>query len=229
MSKANQSASRNARNHSTELESALSVPVRAPKKQSPFARPLTVSSAALGLGDAVSKGASGFIDTLLGNQPSAENTTADTATYEALLAQKQAEQRRMQSFFTEQKATSENRYKQLAEEDSKKIEEIKHMIKKEIDRYDRLQSQMNENIERAKKLLLLEQKDIKAGLYHVTMAEVLLMALQNVIVDISRSNNWLEALISRKKRRGSLFATRSKKQGTQYSMSQELSVARSTG
>jgi len=34
-------------------------------------------------------------------------------------------------------------------------------------------------------------------------------------------------MVSKKKKRGSLFAVRSKKAGTQYSMSQELSNARS--
>ena len=40
------------------------------------------------------------------------------------------------------------------------------------------------------------------------------------------SRTWMQALMSKKAKRGSAFAARSKKQGTAYSMSQELSNSR---
>jgi hypothetical protein len=67
----------------------------------------------------------------------------------------------------------------------------------------------------------------KPGIYHVKFLEIVLRILQNVRAKVGESRTWMQALMSKKKKRGSLFASRSKKQGTAYSMSQELSNSRS--
>lgn len=92
-------------------------------------------------------------------------------------------------------------------------------------------------IKKADKSLLNEVKDIekftletvseKPGIYHVKFLEIVLRILRSVRMKVGESRTWLQAMMSKKKKRGSLFASRSKKQGTAYSMSQELSNARS--
>lgn len=203
----------------------------------------TSYSVASGLGNVLSDAAHGIVNEVTGYDDQAYDTSADQYDVDPqsgsetsggvnipTFAEYQLEQQQKHlQFFQEQQRAVEAIVKRRQKEDEKKVEEIKQMLKTEIQRFEKLQHQMNENIEKAKKLLLLDDRDIRKGLYHVTMAEVVLMALRNAIMDISNSNNWLEALISRKKKRGSLFASRTKQQGTQYSLSQELSIARSTG
>lgn len=101
-------------------------------------------------------------------------------------------------------------------------------------------NQIREEIKLIKKsdaALLSEVKDIekivaegtpeKPGIYHIRFLEIVLNMLRALRAKIGESRTWMQALKSKKKKRGSLFAARSKKQGTQYSLSQELSSARS--
>jgi hypothetical protein len=108
----------------------------------------------------------------------------------------------------------------------KKINQLLDLIKNEINL-----------IKQTEKSLISEVKDIekntieeftqKSGIYHINFLEIILSILKNVRKKVSESKSWLEALISKKKKRGSIFLTRSKKMGTQYSLSQELNVTRS--
>lgn len=108
----------------------------------------------------------------------------------------------------------------------RQIKELSEMIKREI-----------EMIKRSDASLLNEVKDIqnltldslpnKVGIYHIRFLEIVLNILRTLRLKIGESKTWLQALVSKKKKRGSLFVTRSKKQGTLYSMSQELQNARS--
>jgi len=67
----------------------------------------------------------------------------------------------------------------------------------------------------------------KPGVYHVRFLELLSSFLQGLTTKVSEAKNWMAAMHTKKAKRGSLFAVRSKKQGTQYSLSQELQSARS--
>ena len=108
----------------------------------------------------------------------------------------------------------------------REIRQLVEQIRKEI-----------QYIRKADKSLLNEVKDIekiaidslpeKPGVYHVRFLEIVLRTLQLLRQKMGESKTWMQALMSKKKKRGSLFAIRSKKAGTQYSMSQELSNARS--
>ena len=66
----------------------------------------------------------------------------------------------------------------------------------------------------------------KPGVYHIKFLEIVLRILQSVRMKVGEGRTWMQALMSKKKKRGSAFAARSKKQGTAYSMSQELSNSR---
>ena len=92
-------------------------------------------------------------------------------------------------------------------------------------------------IKKADASLLNEVRDIekftmdtlseKPGIYHVKFLEIVLQILRTVRMKVGESRTWMQALMSKKAKRGSAFASRSKKQGTAYSMSQELSNSRS--
>lgn len=109
---------------------------------------------------------------------------------------------------------------------TEQIKRLVEQIKQEI-----------EFIKKADKALLNEVSDIqkismesvseKPGVYHIRFLEIVLRTLRLLRAKIGESKTWMQALISKKKKRGSLFASRSKKSGTQYSLSQELSSSRS--
>ncbi|OGK18372.1 hypothetical protein A3G67_03715 [Candidatus Roizmanbacteria bacterium RIFCSPLOWO2_12_FULL_40_12] len=111
------------------------------------------------------------------------------------------------------------------------------IVKEEI---AQLTSQLKKEVEDLKKAgagLMHEADDIdktllnplpeKAGIYHVRFLEVLIKLVRTIRLKIGESKTWLEAMVSRKKKRGSAFVVRSKSKGTQYSLSQELQSARS--
>jgi len=67
----------------------------------------------------------------------------------------------------------------------------------------------------------------KPGIYHVKFLELVLQILRSVRMKVGESRTWMQALMSKKAKRGSAYNARSKKQGTAYSLSQELSNSRS--
>ena len=107
------------------------------------------------------------------------------------------------------------------------------------DQINKLIEQIKQEVQYIKKAdasLLNDVRDIekftmdtlseKPGIYHVKFLEIVLRILQSVRMKVGESRTWMQALMSKKKKRGSAFLTRSKKQGTAYSMSQELSNSR---
>lgn len=108
----------------------------------------------------------------------------------------------------------------------KQIKELNERVKSEI-----------EMLKKADKALLNDLKDIQnltvenlpetPGVYHIRFLEIIINLLASLRAKIGESRTWLQAMTTKKKKRGSLFANLSKKKGTQYSLSQELSSARS--
>lgn len=107
-----------------------------------------------------------------------------------------------------------------------KIAELTQLIKKEIDFLKKDNSSLLNEVKDVEKLTLNDLPE-KPGIYHVRFLEVVLNVIRHLRAKVGESRTWLEAMVSKKKKRGSLFAARSKKSGTQYSLSQELSSARS--
>ena len=114
-------------------------------------------------------------------------------------------------------------------EEDRKLHEIKELIKQI--------KQEVEMIKRADKALMSEVRDVekltinslpeKAGIYHVRFLQLILKVLELVRAKLGESKTWMQAFMSKKAKRGSAFVVRSKKAGTAYSMSQELSNSRS--
>ncbi len=112
--------------------------------------------------------------------------------------------------------------------ESREIQQIKELlkqIKEEIKAIKAADTSLAEEIKAAEKLTI--EVDPKGGVYHIRFLEVILKLLHTARKKIGESSAWLDVMHSKKKKRGSAFAALSKKQGTQYSMSQELSNARS--
>lgn len=79
---------------------------------------------------------------------------------------------------------------------------------------------------KAAEKLTAEPLSEKPGIYHERFLQIILSLLRTLRQQIGESKTWLQAMVSKKKKRGSLFAARSKEKGTQYSLSQELTTAR---
>lgn len=108
----------------------------------------------------------------------------------------------------------------------KQIKELTDQIKKEIELIKKADASLLNDVKDIEKISIEALPD-KPGIYHVRFLEIVLSILRTLRAKIGESKTWMQALISKKKKRGSLFMTLSKKKGTQYSLSQELSTARS--
>lgn len=108
----------------------------------------------------------------------------------------------------------------------RQVQELMQQIKREIEEVRKADASLLQEVRDIEKMSV-EALPAKAGIYHVRFLEILLSMLRTVRSKMGESRTWLESMMSKKKKRGSLFATRSKKMGTQYSLSQELQSARS--
>ncbi len=106
------------------------------------------------------------------------------------------------------------------------IQKLIEQIRQEVQHIKKTDSSLMNEVRDIEKFTL-ETLSEKPGIYHVKFLEIVLRILQSVRMKVGESKTWMQALMSKKKKRGSLFASRSKKQGTAYSMSQELSNSRS--
>jgi hypothetical protein len=108
----------------------------------------------------------------------------------------------------------------------KEIKELIEQIRQEVKMIKKADSALMSEVSDIEKLTIDTMPE-KPGIYHVRFLEVVLKVLELLRTKISESGTWMEALKSKKAKRGSAFSSNSKKKGTQYSMSQELSNARS--
>lgn len=106
------------------------------------------------------------------------------------------------------------------------IQKLTEAIKQEIEMIKKADKSLLNDINDIQKISLDSLPD-NPGIYHVRFLEIVFNILKALRAKIGESKTWMQALISKKKKRGSLFASLSKKKGTQYSLSQELSSARS--
>lgn len=107
----------------------------------------------------------------------------------------------------------------------KQISELTELIKKEIGLLKKDNSSLLNEVEDIENLTINALPE-KPGIYHVRFLEIVLSMIRHIRAKVGESKTWMDAMITKKKKRGSLFATRSKNKGTQYSLSQELQSAR---
>jgi len=106
------------------------------------------------------------------------------------------------------------------------IKELLNQIKQEIEAVKKADSALISQVQEAEKLAV-ENISENQGVYNVRFLQVIVSFLRTLRLRIGESSTWFDALKSKKKKRGSLFAHFSKKKGTQYSLSQELQSSRS--
>lgn len=162
---------------------------------------------------------SGMFDQLVGNYDS--DTSAST---EQFLPTKESKQ----SSVGQRKEFSLFNYGEYYEKEivKRQIKELTEQIKKEIELIKKADTQLLNEVKDIEKIAMEELPD-KPGIYHVRFLELVLNMLRTLRARVGESKTWMQAMISRRKKRGSLFAALTKKKGTQYSLSQELSSSRS--
>lgn len=108
----------------------------------------------------------------------------------------------------------------------REIEGLKEEIRTELKNLKAANSELVQEAVEIEKAAMQTTSE-KAGIYQVRFLEVLLSMLRDLRSKVGEAGTWMKALQSKKKKRGSLFASTAKKKGTQYSQSQELQNARS--
>ena len=119
----------------------------------------------------------------------------------------------------------------------KEIHQEEYVIPREIKKLTEEIRREIAVIKQTNKALLSQVADIekttiqslpdKPGIYHIRFLELLLSFLRTLRAKVGEAKTWLTAMQTKRKKRGSLFLTLSKKKGTQYSLSQELQATRS--
>ena len=89
----------------------------------------------------------------------------------------------------------------------KQIKELTEAIKKEIEMIKRADASLINDIRDVEKLTINDLPE-KPGIYHVRFLELVLGILKTLRAKVGESKTWLQTLISKKKKRGSLFAVR---------------------
>ncbi len=119
-------------------------------------------------------------------------------------------------------------YQQYYEKDliKREIKQLSEIIKQELAAIKKADSALLNDIRDVEKIAL-DSLPEAPGIYHVHFLEIVISLLRTIRAKIGESRTWLQAMVSKRKKRGSLFAVLSKKKGTQYSLSQELSSSRS--
>lgn len=105
------------------------------------------------------------------------------------------------------------------------IQQLIEQVKQEIKMIKQQNQAMLAEVSDVEKLTLSSSKEGSKP-YDASFLEVILSLLRTIRLKIGESNTWLQAMVSKRKKRGSAFAARSKSMGTQYSLSQELQVTR---
>lgn len=161
----------------------------------------------------------GVLDQLLGVQHGLEGEKNENASREQQENRTQKQVKKEANLFSYQNYHETVLVKQ-------QIKELVDQIRKEVDYLKKADKSLLQDVKDIEKLAI-DSIPENPGIYDVKFLEIVLRVLQSVRMKVGESRTWLSALVSKKKKRGSLFAARSKKQGTAYSLSQELSTARS--
>lgn len=169
--------------------------------------------------DAIGKIGGGMLDQFFGTPDDSEENNFESELYSKVESKKSKPGKQEVKVFNYQEYYETTLIK-------KQIQELTDAIKKEIDMIKKSDTSLINDIKDIENLTINGLPE-KPGIYHIRFLELVLNILRALRAKVGESKTWLQALISKKAKRGSAFVVRSKKQGTQYSMSQELSNSRS--
>ena len=108
----------------------------------------------------------------------------------------------------------------------REISELANQLKGELSNLKRATSELGSDVAEIEKAVINPLPE-KPGVYHIRFMEILIKLVQSIRLKIGESRTWLDAMTSKRKKRGSAFMSLTKKKGTQYSLSQELQTSRS--
>lgn len=177
------------------------------------------SSTVKGTAKAIADIGGGMIDQFFGGYRSEANQEDEKLTSEQIIKEAKKQVQKEKRVFTYQEYYETTLIK-------RQIKELTEMIKKEIEFIKKSNATLLSQVKDVEVLAVNELPE-KPGIYHVRFLEIVLNLLRALRAKVGESSSWLQAMITRKKKRGSLFAVRAKKMGTQYSLSQELQTTRS--
>ena len=112
-----------------------------------------------------------------------------------------------------------------SENTASQIKELMNQIKQEVEAIKKADSALISQVQEAEKIAV-ENISENQGVYNVRFLQLVVSFLRTLRQKIGESSTWFEALKTKRKKRGSLFSSLSKKKGTQYSLSQELQSSR---
>lgn len=107
----------------------------------------------------------------------------------------------------------------------RQVEQLISQIRQEIKAIKQSNRAFLTEVKNIEKVVLQPLPE-KAGVYHIRFLEILLSFLKALRAKVGEAKTWLAAMMTKRKKRGSLFLALSKKKGTQYSLSSELQTAR---
>lgn len=176
------------------------------------------TSAAKNTADAFGKIGGGMLDQFFGGQDDHEDEIGNEFNFKKEVSKGKSGKKEVKVF----------NYQEYYETTliKKQIAELTEAIKKEIDMIKKADASLINDVRDVENLTLNGLPE-KVGIYHIRFLELVLNILRTLRAKVGESRTWMSALMSKKAKRGSAFAVRSKKSGTQYSMSQELSNSRS--
>lgn len=185
------------------------------KATNPFVRnPLEVDSNN-------SKSGRSFLDSMLGVNH-ADNTHGEQGMAQRLMSKEHTAPRRRSESVTVFHGRIDEEKRIIPQQ----MQEMRSKIDEQLVVLKRKNSEFISEINQIEKETLQSLPD-KPGIYHVRFLELILSYLQILTAKVGEAKTWMSAMRTKKAKRGSLFAARSKNQGTQYSLSQELQSSRS--
>ncbi len=168
------------------------------------------------LGDLAGGVGSGFLDQMFGAYPPDEKTSQEAIWKDKMQEQLPPQKKKEANVFN----FSQYHEKEIV---GRKVVQLQEQIK---DAVNVIKHDSSDLVKEAEKLSL-EPIAEKPGIYHERLLEVILSLLKALRLKIGESKTWMQALISKKAKRGSLFAKRSKEKGSQYFLSEEMKTTRS--
>ncbi len=169
----------------------------------------------------------GAVDQLLGNYPDQEDYDEydDFANEDFYKPRRETQEKPKQQRKEIKTLFNQNEYLEN-QRTQREIRELTDQLKQELVAFKNTGNALVEDIKEIEKITV-ETLPQKPGVYHIRFLEVLLSIVRSLRLKLGESKTWLEAMMTKKKKRGSLFVHLSKRKGTQYSLSQELQTARS--
>ena len=110
------------------------------------------------------------------------------------------------------------------EQEVRIIRELTEQIRQEVKAMRKMDQTIMNDVKDIEKLTMESTPEGNVGIYHVRFLEIVLAILKTLRIKINESHSWMQALMSRKRRRG--YKANAQDSGTMYTQSDELKASR---